>query len=823
KCSVCNAVIKKQEYIEKAAHEEEEIPEVLPTCTKTGLTSGSKCAKCGEVLKEPELVQMLGHNMSDWKIQKEATCFESGIQAKYCLRCDYFVTQDIAVKDHVLSQWITDFEPDCVNTGKQHIECVVCKAVIETDITKANGHKYEKDETAATCTSDGYITYTCSVCGESYAEKTENALGHSEVTDEAVLPTCTENGLTQGSHCSVCGIIIKAQTVIEKTGHTEIIIKKSEPTCTQSGLSEGVKCSVCGEILFSQEIIDPVGHSLGDWLETVKPTCTKSGVMIRRCSCCDYFESKETVPLGHTETSIEKTNPTCTSCGLTEGIKCSVCGEILKSQQIIESLGHDIGQWKTTEAATCTEEGTETRFCSRCDFSQTRTVNPSGHLLSDWITDKDSDCTSTGEKHIECLKCKSIMKTQTIAVKEHDFVVKKAQPTCTADGFETYTCRVCGISYTYLSQKATGHSFGRWKEIKKLTCEESGIYERTCSSCSQKQTKEALPIGHSYSDEWTVLKKPTCTKNGSKGRKCEFCGTATDVTSIEKTGHSFKTVTTKATTSKDGKIVTSCSVCSYVSKETKIYKASKISLSKTTFVYNAKVQKPSVTVKDSKGNTISSKYYTVSYSGNLKSVGTHKVIIAFKGNYTSSKTLTFNIVPTAPTGLKASQSTTSVTLTWNKSSGVGSYAVYMLNSKTNKYEKKVSVSSNKAVIKNLKAGTVYQFKIIAFDKTGKLKSSYSAAFTTATKPDTPTIKVTAGKVKAVISWNKVSGANGYTVYYSDSKNSGYKKAGSTSKTNYTVTKLKSGKTYYFKVIANKKVGSSYINSAYSAVKSAKIK
>ncbi|MGN1419818.1 MAG: fibronectin type III domain-containing protein [Acutalibacteraceae bacterium] len=804
-------------------HTEKIIEAVAASCTQSGLTQGIACSVCGEILKEQEPVVPIGHSMGDWIVQKEPTCFENGTEIKYCSHCDYFITLDLEATGHTLSQWITDSQPDCVNTGTRHMECVVCKTVIETQTIKANGHDYVNTVTAATCTSDGYITYTCSVCGESYTEITESATGHNEIIDEAVLPTCTKSGLTQGAHCSVCGEIIKEQTVIEKTGHSEVLNPGMEPTCTSSGLSQGTKCSVCGEILTEQKVLQPLGHSMENWHETVQPTCTQSGIQTCCCSRCDYTETKEIPPSGHKESKIEKVEPTCTSSGWTEGIQCSVCGEILVSQQKIESLGHDMNQGKTVQLPTCTQEGTETKFCSRCGYLQTQTISPTGHSPSDWITDKEADCANVGSMYIECLKCKAVIKTQIIPMKEHNFVVEKTQPTCTADGFEVYTCRVCNISYTYLTEKASGHCFGNWEEVQKLTCEESGIYERTCSVCSQKQMKEALPIGHSYSDEWVVLKNPTCTKNGSQAHLCVFCGASADVTPIPKTGHSYKTTTTKATTAKDGKTVTSCTVCSHVSKETTIYKASKISLSKTSFVYNAKVQKPSVTVKDSKGNTISSKYYTVSYSGDLKSVGTHQIKITFKGNYTSGKTLTYNIVPKAPSGMKASQSTTSVTLSWSKSSGAGSYAVYMLNTKTNQYEKKVSVSSNKAVIKKLKAGTAYKFKVIAFDKTGKLKSASSAAFTTATKPDTPSVKVTAGKNKAVLSWKKVSGATGYTVYYSISKNSGFQKAGSTNKTNFTVTKLKSGKTYYIKVIANKKVGSSYVNSAYSAVKSVKIK
>ncbi len=90
---------------------------------------------------------------------------------------------------------------------------------ITTITLPATGHTYEGEVTAQpACTEEGVRTYTCTVCGDSYAEAIA-ATGHTVVTDAAVAPTCTETGLTEGSHCSVCSAVLAEQQIVEALGH----------------------------------------------------------------------------------------------------------------------------------------------------------------------------------------------------------------------------------------------------------------------------------------------------------------------------------------------------------------------------------------------------------------------------------------------------------------------------------------------------------------------------------------------------------------------------------------------------------------------------
>ena len=86
---------------------------------------------------------------------------------------------------------------------------------------------------------------------------------HTEVIDAAEEATCTEAGLSEGRHCSVCGTVLVAQEIVPALGHTEVIDEGKAPTELKPGLTAGKHCSVCGEILAKQEVIPALGINSG--------------------------------------------------------------------------------------------------------------------------------------------------------------------------------------------------------------------------------------------------------------------------------------------------------------------------------------------------------------------------------------------------------------------------------------------------------------------------------------------------------------------------------------------------------------------------------
>ncbi len=112
----------------------------------------------------------------------------------------------------------------------------------------------------ATCETEGEKTRSCGKCGESEKQALP-ALGHEEVTDEAVEETCTKTGLTAGKHCSRCEKVFVKQEEIPALGHEDVIdVAAVEATCTTAGKTAKTHCSRCGEILSVQEELPALGH-----------------------------------------------------------------------------------------------------------------------------------------------------------------------------------------------------------------------------------------------------------------------------------------------------------------------------------------------------------------------------------------------------------------------------------------------------------------------------------------------------------------------------------------------------------------------------------
>ena len=239
-----------------------------PTCTEAGKTvytatvtfNGEKYADTKE-----EVLTAPGHDWGEWTIVMEATEKEEGKAERECTRCGEKEEKNLPVLGHTHTV-VTDeaVAATCTTTGlTEGSHCSVCGEILVAQETiEALGHDWGEWKVVkeATETEEGKAERECTRCGEK-EEKNLPVLGHTHtvVTDEAVAATCTTTGLTEGSHCSVCGEILVAQETIAALGHDwsgEWTVVK-EATATEDGKRETYCTRGCGQK--KVEVIPAIG------------------------------------------------------------------------------------------------------------------------------------------------------------------------------------------------------------------------------------------------------------------------------------------------------------------------------------------------------------------------------------------------------------------------------------------------------------------------------------------------------------------------------------------------------------------------------------
>jgi len=281
---------------------------VAATCTTTGLTDGSHCSECKAVIVKQEVIPIAEHTPTDtWIVTEESTCSAHGTKVKTCIFCNIIMqTADADLKSHTI---VADYgkAATCIYTGLTNgSHCSACNTVlVAQEVIPAKGHTPSAIWTITdtpTCTEKGTKVRYCTVCDKALEKVVMDNTSHTVVTDKAVNATCTDTGLTEGSHCSVCNAVLVAQKVIPAKGHSPSIV----------------------------------------WTFTEMPTCTKEGTKVRVCIDCDQIiESVKVDTIPHIEETVPAVKATCLTTGLTEGTRCSVCDTVIIAQETVGLASHD--------------------------------------------------------------------------------------------------------------------------------------------------------------------------------------------------------------------------------------------------------------------------------------------------------------------------------------------------------------------------------------------------------------------------------------------------------------------------------------------------
>ena len=277
------------EPTEECTHPTTELRNVVAaTCTTDGYTGDTYCTVCTRLVKAGAVIIAKGHTKVA-TAAKDATCTEAGNTAYwYCSACEKYFSD----------------------------EACTAETTLAATVIAAKGHtKVATAAKDATCTEAGNTAYWyCSACEKYFSDEActaETTLaatviaakGHTKVATAAKDATCTEAGNIAYWRCSVCQKYFSdeactaettlANTAIAALGHTVVLDAAKAATCTETGLSEGNHCSVCKEVLVAQTETAALGHAWDEGKVTTEPTATEKGVKIYTCTRCDAIKTEE--------------------------------------------------------------------------------------------------------------------------------------------------------------------------------------------------------------------------------------------------------------------------------------------------------------------------------------------------------------------------------------------------------------------------------------------------------------------------------------------------------------------------------------------------
>lgn len=584
-CKVCGAA-------GCETHDMEDVDGLQSTCKSPGYTAYQVCTICGEIVgKEETPINPDAHAMIDATEAQAATCVAEGIMNTECkYGCGYTDTRIIPVDPATHDMGHTNGKPaTCTEPGyTAHKTCALCGETEEKEIFEidpdAHGAMIDTTEAqAATCTEAGIMNTKCeNNCGLTdtrIIETDPNAHGEMIDVNVAQAATCVAAG-TMNTKCEYnCGHTGTREIPISQNAHDMQTVEEQPATCTEAGYTAYQECTICGEAAGKEEI-PALDHDMQS-VDVQPATCIEDGYSAHQaCTRCDKTEGKIVIPaIGHewengvcktcgatgcgehVLQTIEGKPAACTQAGYTAYQVCSVCGEIVGKADL-QALGHDYST--ETIPATCTEDGSTTVTCSRCDYEDITVLPKLGH---DWGLENIilATCIDNAVDHYKCANCSATKDEEIIgSALGHDFQIytPDGNATCVDKGTQTATCENCDETDT-----VAGDTFGDHDEIMNTifaTCTEDGATIITCSRCDYEDVTLITKLGH---DEIENTIHATCTEDGLTTITCSRCDYE-DITVLPKLGHGWELESTTTATCIDNTIEHyKCNICAAAKDE----------------------------------------------------------------------------------------------------------------------------------------------------------------------------------------------------------------------------------------------------------------
>ena len=620
-CSVCGYT--QNEKTIPWSHDYEITNAKNATCLSDGYTGDKVCKNCGDTIKGSK-IEALGDN---WIVENnDVVCSRCG---RHPLKSDDWYYE--INKDNKTAKLIAYLGTDLADKQELTIPYSIDGLKVTDIITDRSIVFCSKNAQIALNNTKYYDTYIHSNLlnikniGDLFYEsrpdyyllscsKSAEFLGYKDCVNKKEGEYGNKNAMCY-LHCSICGENFTDDSIEYAPRYSShdftVETTRKEPTCVEDGYVT-YKCSRCDET--ETITLKKSGHSWDSGIVSKKTTCESFGELLYTCNNCGetktetltgdekYSElsdmQKKIYKHADTLVQIKRIEPTCTSVGYTEGLKCSKCGEIIIEPTIIPVIAHEYTS--SVKEPTCTEKGYTEYICKNCGNTyRDNYVNALGHSPKYELKGKKIEGTYPESKHryidsetfnfsdngadayeltfdsstyvyqsdykgdyivIFDSTGKEIgrytgyeLSGKTITVNSSSFTIKLE---VNSDVTGCYGFKITNINGLYKT-----YDIGN----EEPTCTESGYTSgKYCTRCNTwyEGHKELPALGHKTE---SIIVKPTCTEKGYTKYVCSVCQKETKDRDnyTNALGHDYKKTVTQPTCTEKGYTEYKCKVCGY--------------------------------------------------------------------------------------------------------------------------------------------------------------------------------------------------------------------------------------------------------------------